>query len=240
MTKRPSVLTVILASVVVACGGDSPAPEPGAGSQRPAEVVDFRGMYSYMADAPLFTECATGLTYPVAAEAESVVLERAYLELQTGPAEPLLVSVRGYVEPRPRADGGSEDALIVTAFQTVFIGQACEGTASGQPLEGPEWVAIELMGLRPSDEDPPTLTVEPRVGLMGWSGCGGFTGTYRLQGAQLRFSAITPPDIPCTGFLSRVEQAFMQVLQGTGSYEIHGDTLELIGETGVVARFTAP
>jgi len=238
MTKRRSLVAVLATGLLIACSGESDAPGLGGrGGDLPAEV-GFRGMYSNVAAAALFTECATGLTYPVAAEGASATLESAYLELQTDLGEPLLVSLRGYLAPRPRADGGTEEALVPTVFETVFIGQACGGTAAGQPLEGSEWTALEVMGISAPAEDPPTFIIAPAEGLVAWSGCAEFTGAYRLRGAQLQFSDIDPRAVPCSGSLGRTEQAFIQALQGTGSYEIRGDTLLLIGEGGVLARFT--
>ena len=238
MTTIRSVLAVLTLGLLVACGGGGDTPDPGTEGAGPPIVGPYRGMYSYMADVALFTECGTGLTYAVAFERDAAALERAYLQLQTGPGEPLLVTLRGYVEPRPGADGGTEASLIVTVFETVFLGQACAAAATGQPLEGPEWTALDLRGSRPSGDEPPTLTLDPGEGLIAWSGCAEFTGAYRLRGAQLQFSAIDAPSTGCTGTLAGIEQVFMEVLRGTGSYEIRGDTLKLVGETGLLATFT--
>jgi len=238
MTIRRSVLAALAVGLLVACGGDDSTPESSAVDGGPPIPLAMRGMYSYMADAALFTECESGLTYPVAAEEDAVVLERAYLALQTGAGEPLLVLLQGYVAPRPGMDGGTVDALVVSAFETVFMGQACDGEATGQALEGPEWTGLDVLGTRPSEDDPPTVTLDPAEGLVAWSGCSEFKGSYSLRGAELRFGGMTVPSSPCTGLLGRQEQALMEALQATGSYEIRGDTLKLIGETGVVARFT--
>ncbi len=86
------MLAVLTLGLLVACGR--------AGAQVEGS---YRGMYSYMADVALFTECGTGLTYAVAFERDAAALERAYLQFQTGPGEPLLVTLRGYVEQRPGA-----------------------------------------------------------------------------------------------------------------------------------------
>ena len=57
------------------------------------DVVRIKGMYSYMADAGLFTECLTGATFPVAMEGENAALERAYMNTPHGQAEPILVTL---------------------------------------------------------------------------------------------------------------------------------------------------
>ena len=42
--------------------------------------LTLRGMFRYMADAGLFTECSTGQRWPVAQEADNATLEREYSE----------------------------------------------------------------------------------------------------------------------------------------------------------------
>ena len=237
MTIKRCVLAALVSGLLLACNGDDAIPESRGADSGPPIPVAMSGMYSYMADAALFTDCEAGLSYPVAAEGDAAVLERAYLGLQTGAGEPLLVSLQGYVAPRPGAEGGTVDALVVTSFETVFMGQACVGEVTGQALEGPEWTALSVLGTTPSAEDPPTLSLDSEEGLVAWSGCANVSGSYSLRGAELRFSGITLPERQCTGLLGRIEQALMQALQATRSYEIRGDTLKLIGETGVVARF---
>src|SRR5574341_322403 len=46
-----------------------------------------RGMYSYMADAGIFTECRTGKKFPVAQEGDNAALEAAYLKARQQPGE---------------------------------------------------------------------------------------------------------------------------------------------------------
>ncbi|HSG82036.1 MAG TPA: hypothetical protein VLC48_07295, partial [Gemmatimonadota bacterium] len=51
------------------------------------ESLTMQGMFSYMADAALFTDCLLDLRFPVAQEADYLALERAYLGVEHEPGE---------------------------------------------------------------------------------------------------------------------------------------------------------
>jgi copper homeostasis protein (lipoprotein) len=65
----------------------------------------LRGMFTYMADAGRFQDCASGRSYPVAMEADNATLERAYSSARPEPGAPLLVTLVGRFEQRPRMEG---------------------------------------------------------------------------------------------------------------------------------------
>jgi len=95
------------------------------GEMAPGEEF-MRGLFTYMADATLFEDCASGLRYPVAMEGGYLELERAYLEQRTEPGAPLLVLIRAGVEKRPPMEGDGEiNTLIVEEFETAFPGEDC-------------------------------------------------------------------------------------------------------------------
>ncbi len=220
-----------------ACSGTDETSGDRGPDGSPAVEVTLQGTYSYLADAALFTECGTGVSYPVAADGDAAALESAYLELQAGPGDPLLVGVRGYVALRQGADGGTAPTLVVKAFEKVFIGQGCEAGPGGSSLAGSEWTAVTLMGSDVQFEDPPTLLLDGEGRLVGWSGCSDFTGSYDLVGGRLRFVVVSPPQGPCTGSRGSREAAFLEVLERTRAYAIGGDTLRLRGESGSLGAF---
>ncbi len=93
----------------------------------PDEEV-MQGLFTYMADAAVFVDCASGRRYPVAMEAGYLELERAYLEQRTQPGAPLLVLIRAGVEKRPPMEGEGEiDTLIIEGFEAAFPDQDCRG-----------------------------------------------------------------------------------------------------------------
>ena len=84
----------------------------------------MRGMFRYMADAGLFTECSTGQRWPVAQEADNATLEREYLKVRTEPGGPVLVRVDGRVAMRPKMEGvGLQPTLVPERFVGVVPGR---------------------------------------------------------------------------------------------------------------------
>ena len=88
--------------------------------------LTLRGMFRYMADAGLFTECSTGQRWPVAQEADNATLEREYLKVRTEPGGPVLVSVDGRVAMRPKMEGvGLQPTLVPERFVGAYPGETC-------------------------------------------------------------------------------------------------------------------
>jgi copper homeostasis protein (lipoprotein) len=63
------------------------------------------GMFRYMADAALFTECLTEASFPVAQENDYLALERAYLAHRQTAGEPLFTTLTGHLGQRPKMEG---------------------------------------------------------------------------------------------------------------------------------------
>ena len=86
----------------------------------------MRGMFRYMADAGLFTECSTGQHWPVAQEADNATLEREYLRVRTEPGGPVLVRLDGRVAMRPKMEGeGLQPTLVPERFVGAYPGETC-------------------------------------------------------------------------------------------------------------------
>lgn len=77
----------------------------------PATPVAMRGMYFYMADAAVFTDCATGRRFTVSSNAR---LERDYAAARDGERKPLLLVTQAHfvLQPNPES-GATEKALVV-------------------------------------------------------------------------------------------------------------------------------
>ena len=107
-----------------------------AEKNRPAREEAARpGLFRYMADAPLFTDCATGETFPVAMEQDYLALERAYLQNRREPGGPLRVTLEGHYAVRPPMEGeGLVTVLVVDRFYTVHPETDCPRPS--QPAEG--------------------------------------------------------------------------------------------------------
>ena len=133
-------------------------------------------------------------------------------------------------------------AVVLAACAT--YGPAGEaGSGSTVPLEGTQWQLTELGGrpARPAGDDAPNLRLnaaDKRAG--GNTGCNSFSGEYTLSGESLRFGMFASTRRACTDeALNAQETAYLTALGTVRTWRISGNTLELSGESGVVARFTA-
>ena len=75
--------------------------------------------------------------------------------------------------------------------------------------------------------------------ITGNSGCNGFGGEYTVDGDQITFSALVSTLMACTEPLMSQEGVVFQVLDGTVSYTIDGDTLTLTNNGMVLVLTTA-
>jgi copper homeostasis protein (lipoprotein) len=146
MMKVKLVVTVLVTAFTLACapqegppgesqarGEEEPAaaapaaaPDTEAAAGLEEDTLWLKGMFTYMADAGLFTDCVTDERLPVAMERDYPSLERAYLELVPGAGEPLLVTLEGRVEMRPAMEGaGDVEMVIVDKFHRARPGEEC-------------------------------------------------------------------------------------------------------------------
>jgi uncharacterized lipoprotein YbaY len=91
-----------------------------------AAAAPQRGMFTFMADAPLFEPCGTDRRVPVAMEGDYLALERAYTTAGAVPGLPMLATVEGRIDERPAmVGGGAQPALIVTRFISISPNEPC-------------------------------------------------------------------------------------------------------------------
>jgi len=122
MSSRIARAAAILALGAGACA-DSPEPTVGWAA---GDEVDLTGWYTYMADAAVFEECATGERYPVLIEAAHIEVERAYLGARDAPGTPLLLSARFEVVARsPEPGMPTRQHLRVIRFDGFARGGSC-------------------------------------------------------------------------------------------------------------------
>lgn len=115
--------------------------DPGYELTRDPDLVPIEprllisGMYRYMADAALFVECRTGRRLAVAFEADSIALERAYLEAQDSAGEELLTTVEGRIAQRPPMEGdGTRPTLVVDHFIGIWPGDTCDRRSTNHDI----------------------------------------------------------------------------------------------------------
>ena len=208
------------------------------------EAIPMTGMFRYMADAPLFTDCMTDMVFPVAQENDYLALERAYLENQKTPGEPLFVRLAAHLGRRAAMEGdGMETVLVVDRFQAIGTRSACPPRQPLADLENTYWKLTELYGgtirFTYSGRGEPHLMLRPPERQMsGYSGCNGFFGLYRRDGERLSFENTGATMMACPGNPD-LEKTFFKALKATEHFKIFGEMLELYQGREVVARFEA-
>ena len=248
--------TLGAALLVVACGGSDDASPGSSAEEAPAaagtpeaspamappatDSGTFAGMMVYLADAPSFTPCEGG-SAPVtlAMEGAYLELERAYLGARTAAGEPIHVTVRGTLESREGMEGGLRPTLVVTEVLAVTPGAGCGEARVDLPLEGMTWRLVSLPGgepVPPGSDASLLLDPEERAAT-GSTGCNRFTGSYTLNGGRLSLGMTATTRMACPPPLVALESDYLEALRLTGSFRVLGDTLELLGENGAVARF---
>jgi copper homeostasis protein (lipoprotein) len=204
----------------------------------------LRGMYSYMADAAVFADCASGLRLPVLFEGDNLALERAYLAVEgKDMAQPLLAEVEGRIVRRPHMEGHRlVDWLLVDEFLGLWPGEMCSRPLVDEALENTYWKLTRLEG-RPLPLPPgrePHLVLRPGEGqVAGHGGCNAFGGGYELDGARIGIGPLRATRMACPpGY--QVEGRFLAALERVQGWRVTGDVLELRDAAGVVlARFQA-
>jgi copper homeostasis protein (lipoprotein) len=211
-------------------------PPPASGT------MTLRGMYTYMVDAGIFVDCATGEQWPVATEGDNAALERAYGQARTAPGAPLLVTVEGRLESRPKVDArGKQTMLIVDRFVRTWPGKRC---GRGEPitLDGTHWALLELNGkivtVAAGKETPYLELNAKKASAYGFAGCNRFFASYQASESSLTFGAMGATRMACPEGMDR-EQELLTTLGATSRYEIQGTKLLLFAGEMLVARFEA-
>lgn len=217
----------------------------GALAETDIEDVFLSGMMVYMADAALFTECATGRRYPVVQEGDYLALERAYIAAAAGPGAPLHVHVTGGLVMRPAMEGPDRRSLEVTQLHRTLPGTECSRRAAPAALTGTYWRLDSLRGQAVTglqDRPAPHLVLQgaPEAQRFRASvGCNQMIGSYTQEGAELTFGAVASTMMACPPELAGLEQSLGQTLEQVRGHRRAGDSLLLLDAAGaLLARLT--
>ncbi len=208
----------------------------------PSGTMSLQGTYSYMADAGFFVDCATQEQWPVATEGDNATLERAYRKAKIAPGTPLLVTVEGGLDSRPRVDGrGTETTLIIQRFVRTWPRETC-GSMQHVTLEDTTWALLELNGktitVKVNDKAPYLELNSNKASAYGFGGCNRFFGSYETAGSSLTLGALGATRMACPEGMDQ-EQELFTALGSITRYEIHGSKLMLFADKALVARFEA-
>ena len=125
--------------------------------------------------------------------------------------------------------------LLVATLTGVTLPSCNGGGASSSASLKREWTLVELNGKPITLAKPPTLRFSEPNRVSGFGGCNQLSGAYQLSGDGLTFSPLIMTKMAC-GRGMDVERAFAAALGATKRYGIKGTELELIGESGTLAR----
>jgi copper homeostasis protein (lipoprotein) len=204
----------------------------------------MRGMYRYMADAGLFTECLTGRTLPVAQVGDNAALESAYAKTRRHAGEELLVNLEGRIAPRPKMEGeGTQPSLVVDRFIGVWPDETCGARTTTTSLENTYWKLARLgeVPIRVATEqrEPHLILKSESRRVSGSGGCNRLIGSYELAGGRLTFGQLATTQMACQEGMD-TEAAFMVALETVRTWRIAGQHLEMFDDAGqLVARFEA-
>jgi heat shock protein HslJ/uncharacterized lipoprotein NlpE involved in copper resistance len=209
------------------------------------ESLRWRGEMIYMADAASFTDCASGVRWPVAMIEGYLALERAYRRARTAPGAPLLVAFDGRLAVMPAMEGPPREHMVVEAFAATEPGRRCH------PPEGPRatltntyWKLTVLadagIALLPEQAREVRITLDAGgTRVHGFSGCNALQGQYATTDGRLTFGTLAGTRMTCPAPLMALEAAVLQALDGTTTYRIDGEELTLLDGERVLARFAA-
>jgi copper homeostasis protein (lipoprotein) len=206
--------------------------------------LSMTGMYRYMADAGLFTECRSRRRVPVAQEQDNAALEAAYTRARREPGEALLVRLEGQIAMRPKREGdGVQPTLVVERFVTVWPGESCGAQLAAATLENTYWKLTRLGNaaiIVGEQQREPHLVLRSQDRRLGGSGgCNRLLGSYALDGDTLTFGQMATTKMACAQGMD-TEQAFLDALTQVKTWKIVGEHLELFDADGnLLARFEA-
>jgi copper homeostasis protein (lipoprotein) len=72
--------------------------------------MPLTGLYTYMADAAVFKDCATGRTFPVE---NNLALQQGYMQARKAPGEPVFLKINGSFRVRPSMEPGLMQKMMV-------------------------------------------------------------------------------------------------------------------------------
>ena len=215
--------------------------------------LTMSGMYRYMADAALFTECRIGLRFPVSMEADNIALETGYLAVREEPGEEVLVTLEATIALRPAMEGDAlEPALVPDRFIEARPGATSRDAETGRhevgageaaPIEDITWRLVSLHGAgvsAPIAERAPSLMLDADDRhASGATGCNLFGGSYTLSGDELSFGMLVSTRMYCDGVMDQ-EADFTRALESTRGWQLENGVLLLTDADGeVLARFEA-
>ena len=179
--------------------------------------------------------------------ADYLAMERSYLQRQSGPAVPMLVSFEGRIEVRKGMEGPPREHMVVDRFGSAQPGRTCESMAADKgkttaTLRDSSWKLKELGGAKvvvASTQHEVRITLASEgARLTGFSGCNQLIGSYESKDQALR-SHPAGTMMACEPALMDPERKVVSALEATTAYRIEGQRLILLNGEKELASFEA-
>ena len=121
---------------------------------------------------------------------------------------------------------------IITIVVISFLITACNGSKKVMDETGNVQLSgayrISSISNNAVSENAPTLNfIELEKSVRGNTGCNDFFGNYTIDHSTLSFNDIGSTEMACEQPIMDIENAFLQALQKTGSYDIENSVLTL-------------
>ncbi len=210
------------------------------------DSVQWRGEFIYMADAATFTDCASGLRWPVAMTADYLSAERNYTQSSHGRGAPLWVTFKGRLEQMPGMEGPVIEQMVIEKFSGSQAKKSCSAASkTGKAiaeLKNTFWKLLTVgdhqipVAASPTNQIHITLASEG-ARVTGFSGCNRFTGSFKHTGNKLHFSQMASTMMACLSPEMALETEVLKALNATTHYRIDGEYLSLLAGGKVIARF---
>lgn len=205
------------------------------------KLFPLRGQYVYLADAGLFSECVSGLSFPVLAQGDNIKLEREYLERRNEPGQALLATVYGHLKLAPSMEGGRlVPSLLPLRYEHIALGN-CATRLHSANLKDQFWTLVQLNGkpvvLPESGRAPGLMLHSENSRLSGSGGCNQLLGTYTLDGRFVQLNLVAATRMACLNE-GNVDGELISTLAQVRSWNILGQRMELYDQLGrLLARF---
>ncbi len=128
--------------------------------------------------------------------------------------------------------------LIMACRPSNQIGELV-GVINERPLEGTNWLLIELNGKEISTVDKRPVSVfylKEGSKVNGFAGCNSFTGGYKQEGSKIVCTPLASTKMFCQETME-LETNFLQLLQSEHTYKMEGSHMIFKDKGEVVARF---
>lgn len=203
-----------------------------------ADIVKITGDFEVQNGAGSFTECSTGLTFPVSPVKDYPVLLQNYMNTPHERDQPLLSSV--LVKIVGAEKGQSE--LVIEHFNRIYPDTNCEGSKNRTSLTGTFWRlqdVDDLSATKPADEKQPYILLNSDRTFRAYGSCNEMSGSYLVKGDLFLINRKPEIRLACPTGLG-VENKLITAFEKTKSFRIVEDTLELLDGGGqILARFKA-